>query len=96
MGVGEDDGIDFLGVDHDVTVGRVGFESLALEHAAVQEDFLAVVGGDEMLAARHFLGCTDEFDFHSLKSLDSTTLNLTTKVGKLFELTDNSGIILSI
>jgi hypothetical protein len=24
-----------------------------------------VVGGDEVLAARHFLGRTDEFDFHS-------------------------------
>ena len=65
MGMGEDDGVDFLWVDHDVTVGGVGFEALALEHTAVQQDFLAMVGGDEVLAARHFLGCTDEFDFHS-------------------------------
>jgi hypothetical protein len=39
-----------------------------LEHTAVQEDFLAMVGGDEVLAARHFLGRTDEFDFHRLNS----------------------------
>ena len=64
MGVGEDDIIEFFGVDHDITVGRIGFKALALEHAAVQQDFLAMVGGDEVLAARHFLGCTDEFDFH--------------------------------
>ena len=64
VGVGEDDVVDFLRVDHDVAVGGIGFEALALEHAAVQQDFLAVVGGDEVLAARHFLGCTDEFDFH--------------------------------
>jgi hypothetical protein len=68
VGVGEDDVVDFLGVDHDVTVGGIGFEALALEHAAVQQDFLTVVGGDEVLAARHFLGRTDEFDFHRLNS----------------------------
>ena len=67
VGVGEDDIIKFLGIDHNVAVGRVGFKALALEHAAVQEDFLAVVGGDEVLAARHFLSRTDEFDFHRLK-----------------------------
>ena len=67
VGVGEDDIVDFLGVDHDVTVGGVGFEALALEHTAVQQDFLAMVGSDEVLAARHFLGGTDEFDFHSSK-----------------------------
>ncbi len=27
-----------------------------------------MVGGDEVLAARHFLGRTDEFDFHRLNS----------------------------
>ena len=68
MGVGEDDGVDFLRVDHDVAVGGVGFEAFTLEHTAVQEDFLAMVGGDEVLAARHFLGRTDEFDFHRLNS----------------------------
>ena len=70
VGVGEDDVVDFLGVDHDVAVHGIGFETLALEHAAVQEDFLAVVGGDEVLTARHFLGCTDEFDFHSPSEFD--------------------------
>ena len=69
MGVGEDDIVDFLGVDHNVAVGRIGFEAFTLEHTAVQEDFLAVVGGDEVLAARHFLGRTDEFDFHSLNKI---------------------------
>jgi hypothetical protein len=39
-----------------------------------------VVGGDEVLAARHFLGRTDEFDFHRLKSF-----NLTPKVEKKHE-----------
>ena len=68
MGVSEDDGIDFFRVDHDVAVGGVGFEAFTLEHTAVQEDFLAMVGGDEVLAARHFLGRTDEFDFHRLNS----------------------------
>ncbi len=67
VGVSEDDVVDFFGVDHDVAVGGIGFEALALEHATIQEDFLSVVGGDEVLAARHFLGCTDEFDFHRLK-----------------------------
>ena len=65
MGMGEDDSVDFLWVDHDVAVGGVGLEAFTLEHTAVQEDFLAMVGGDEVLAARHFLGCTDEFNFHS-------------------------------
>jgi hypothetical protein len=27
-----------------------------------------MVSGDEVLAARHFLGRTDEFDFHRLNS----------------------------
>ena len=80
VGMGEDDIIDFLGVDHDVTVGRVGLKALALEHTAVQQDFLAVVGGDEVLAARYFLGRTDEFDFHS------SIQNLTPKVGKNLEI----------
>ena len=64
VSVGEDDIVDFFRVDHDVAVGGVGFQPLALEHATVQKDLLAVVGGDEVLAARHFLGRTDEFDFH--------------------------------
>ena len=59
-----DDIVDFLWVDHDVAVGGVGLEAFTLEHTAVQQDLLAMVGGDEVLAARHFLGCTDEFDFH--------------------------------
>ena len=70
MGVSEDDGVDFLRVDHDVAVGGVGLEAFTLEHTAVQQDFLAMVGGDEVLAARHFLGCTDEFDFHSPSEFD--------------------------
>ena len=65
--VGEDDIVDFLGVDHDVAVHGIGLKPLALEHAAVQQDFLAVVGGNQVLTARHLLGCTDEFDFHRLK-----------------------------
>ena len=36
MGVGEDDNVDFFRVDHDITVGGIGFETFALEHAAVQ------------------------------------------------------------
>ena len=67
VGVGEDDIVDFLGVDHDVAVGRVGLEAFTLEHAAVQQDFLAVVGGYQVFTASHFLGGTDEFDFHRLK-----------------------------
>ena len=69
MSVSEDDIVDFLGVDHDVAVGRVGFEALALEHTAVQQDFLAVVGGYQVFTARNFLGGTDEFDFHSLNKI---------------------------
>ena len=65
VGVGEDDIVDFLGVDHDVAVRRISFEALTLEHTAVQQNLLAMVGSDEVLAARHFLGRTDEFDFHS-------------------------------
>ena len=83
VGVGEDDGVDFLGVDHDVAVGGVGFEALALEHAAVQQYFLAVVGGDEVLAARHFLGRTDEFDFHI------AILKFAPKVGKIHEIANH-------
>ena len=75
MGMGEYDGVDILGVDHDVAVGCIGFEALALEHTAVQQDFLAMVGGDEVLAARHFLGGTDEFDFHRLNSKICTKNN---------------------
>ena len=66
--VSEDDIVDFFRFDHDVAVHGVGLKALALEHTAVQEDFLAMVGGDEVLAARHFLGRTDEFDFHSSRN----------------------------
>jgi hypothetical protein len=82
MGVGEDDGVDFLRVDHDVAVGGIGLEAFTLEHTAVQEDFLAMVGGDEVLAARHFLGSTDEFDFHN-------NPNLTPKIAKKSEVAIN-------
>ena len=78
MGVGEDDGVDFFWVDHDVAVGGIGLETFTLEHTAIQEDLLAMVGGDEVLAARHFLGRTDEFDFHN-------NPNLTPKITKKSE-----------
>ena len=37
-----------------------------------------MVSGDEVFAARHFLGCTDEFDFHN-------NPNLTPKIAKKSE-----------
>ena len=64
VGMGDDDGVDFFRVDHDVSVGGVSLKALALEHTAVQQYFLAVVGGDKVLASSYFLRCTDEFDFH--------------------------------
>lgn len=64
VGVGDDNGVDFFRVDHDIAVGCVSLKALALEHAAVQQYFLAVVGGDKVLASSYFLCCTDEFDFH--------------------------------
>ena len=73
--VSEDDIVDFFRFDHDVAVHSIGLKALALEHTAIQKNFLAMVGGDEVLAARHFLGRTDEFDFHRLNSKICTKNN---------------------
>ena len=46
MGMGQDDEVHLLGIDHGVAVGRIGLQSLALKHSTIQQDLLAMVCGD--------------------------------------------------
>ena len=64
MSMGEDDVIYFLRFDHRVAVRCIGLKAFALEHAAVEQYFLSVVGDYQVLAAGDFLRCTNEFDSH--------------------------------
>ena len=45
MGMGEDEVVNLLGVEAEVTVHGVGLEAFALIHAAVEQDFQTFLSG---------------------------------------------------
>ena len=74
MGVGKDDKVDILGLDHGVAVVGIGFQALTLEHAAVQKDVLSFFSGNQVFAAGDFLGSADKLYFHALFNYSTTIL----------------------
>ena len=74
MGVGEDEVIDFGGVETKVAVHGVGFETFALIHSTVEQDFQALLCGDEVFAASHFASSTHKLQFHIANCINYTLL----------------------
>lgn len=64
VGVGQDDVIHVFGFDHGVTVGGIGIKTFALEHTAVEQNVLSVVGSDQVFATCDFLNSSNELYFH--------------------------------
>jgi hypothetical protein len=57
-------------IEHQVAVHAVRFQSFALEHSAVEQDFLPAIGGYQVFASGYFPGSADKFDFHSTVGID--------------------------
>ena len=72
VGMGQDNMVEFGGIEHQLAVQFVGLETFALEHAAIEQNGLAAFCRDEMFAARHFARCAYKFDLHGEYGLDST------------------------
>ena len=64
VGVGQDDVIHVFGFDHGVTVGGIGIKTFALEHTAVEQNVLSVVGSDQVFATCDFLNSSNELYLH--------------------------------
>ena len=57
MGMGKDNAVQGSRVESQITVVRVGLHTFTLVHAAIQEDRMAGIGGDQVLTTRHLACC---------------------------------------
>ena len=62
MGMREHNAVDVTRIKAEVAVHGIRFLTLALKHAAIEQDLFAFFGGDEVLGAGDFTSCTEELN----------------------------------
>ena len=62
MGMREHNAVDVTRIKAEVAVHGIRFLTLALKHAAIEQDLFAFFGGDEVLGAGDFTSCTKELN----------------------------------